>query len=74
MVKPEGSRTWAKVYPERWSTPRVLGHERELPERAGPQHGDLDMGRSRLGELVDPSATQTRAQVAWDSWSTPRAL
>ncbi|RKM63908.1 hypothetical protein C0215_19545 [Clostridioides difficile] len=75
---------------DRWSTPWALGARPESPETAGEprstsstaprrpgqlvDRGSQDLGRSHLGQLVNPAGPGTQPRVARDSWSTPRAF
>ena len=70
LVDTTGPRTRSRVTRESWWTPWSLGHQRELPGRAGRLRGPSDTGQSWLGEIVDPAGYKSREQVLRDSWLT----
>ena len=52
-----------------WWTPRALGLNRELRERAGRNRVPSDTSASHPGQLVNPVLSQTWAESARDIWS-----
>ena len=57
-----------------WSTPQILGHERESRRKAGRHRRPSNTGSIHPGELLNITGPPTWARFSWDSWSTLQAL
>ena len=74
LFDPAGTRNWARVTRDSWSTPQALGPRPESCGAAGRPGGPLDPRPSHPGSLLKPVGPRTWDRVARESWLNPQAV